>query len=59
LVKANGASSWTLAERLFTPDLTLESRLEIAVRMQGLLNVHQAAQVNWIPPPVMVNAEVA
>jgi site-specific recombinase XerD len=48
-----------LAERLLVADLTFESRLEIAMQMQGLLNVHQAAQVNWIPPPVMVNAEVA
>jgi hypothetical protein len=42
----------TLAEQLFTPELTVETRLEIAVQMRGLLNGHQTAQVDWIPPPL-------
>jgi hypothetical protein len=49
----------TLAEQLFTPELTLETRLEIAVRMFGLLDGSHATQVDWIPPPVTVDAEVS
>jgi len=50
-----------LAERLFIPELTLDSRLEIAVQMRGLLSGDQAAEVDWIPPPqaaISVDAEV-
>jgi len=51
----------TLAEQLFTPELTLETRLEIAGQMRELLNGNQTAQMDWIPPPVPVlaNAEIA
>lgn len=50
-----------LAERLFAPELTLETRLEIAVRMRGLLDGHEISQVGWIPPPaaVLASAEAA
>jgi site-specific recombinase XerD len=46
----------TLAEQLFVPDLTLETRLEIAVQMRGLLDASEASRVGWIPPPVPVLA---
>lgn len=50
-----------LAKRLFLPELTLETRLEIAMQMFGLLDGSQPAPVDWIPPPVPVlaNAETA
>jgi hypothetical protein len=50
-----------LAEQLFAPELTLDTRLEIAIQMRSLLNGHQADQVDWIPPPVHVlaDAEIA
>lgn len=50
-----------LAEQLFALDLTLETRLEIAVQMFGLLNGNRIAQVDWIPPPasVLANAKTA
>ena len=41
-----------LAERLFIPELTLDSRQEIAAQMRGLLNGNWTTkEVNWIPPP--------
>lgn len=46
----------TLAEQLFVPDLTLETRLEIAVQMRTLLE-GDGTRVFWIPPPVRVLAE--
>ncbi len=46
----------TLAEQLFVPDLTLETRLEIAVQMRTLLE-GDGTRVGWIPPPVRVLAE--
>ena len=48
----------TLAEQLFTPELTLETRLEIAVQMRNLLDGSQATQVDWIPPPLLAEAEI-
>ena len=49
-----------LAEQLFTPELSFEMRLEIAVQMRGLLE-GDGTQVDWIPPPVSVlaDAEIA
>ena len=44
----------TLAEQLFAPDLSHELRLEIASQMRGLL----VGQSEWIPPPVLKEAEV-
>jgi site-specific recombinase XerD len=51
----------TLAEQLFAPELTLETRLDIAAQMRGLLNGQATAQNElrmeavgngaWIPPP--------
>jgi hypothetical protein len=52
----------TLAEQLFAPELTLETRLDIAAQMRGLLNGDQTAQGDWIPPPratISVGAEAA
>jgi integrase/recombinase XerD len=48
-----------LAERLFTPELSYEMRLEIAVQMCGLLDGGETSRVDWIPPPVLANAEIA
>ena len=44
----------TLAERLITPELTFEMRLEIAAQMRGLLS----APLDWIPPPVSTYVEI-
>jgi len=44
----------TLAEKLFTPELTFEMRLEIAAQMRNLLSV----PLDWIPPPILTNAEI-
>jgi hypothetical protein len=48
-----------LAEQLFTPELSFEMRLEIAVQLRALLE-GDVTRVDWIPPPVLVfaNAEV-
>ena len=48
----------SLAEQLFAPDLTLEMRLGIAAQMRGLLDGSQATRVDWIPPPVLAEAEI-
>lgn len=45
-----------LAEQLFVPDLTFETRLEIAVQMHVLLEGDRI-RVDWIPPPVRVLAD--
>lgn len=49
-----------LAEQLFTPELSFELRLEIAVQMCALLE-RDGTRVDWIPPPVCVleDAEIA
>ena len=47
-----------LAEQLFDAELTLDTRLEIAIQMRSLLTGHQADQVDWIPPPARVLADV-
>ena len=44
----------TLAEQLFAPEMTLETRLEIASQMRNLLSV----LLDWIPPPILTNAEI-
>jgi hypothetical protein len=44
----------TLAEQLFAPEMSFETRLEIAAQMRGLL-VGQSA---WIPPPVLKETEI-
>ena len=44
----------TLAEQLFVPEMTLETRLEIASQMRNLLSV----LLDWIPPPILTNAEI-
>jgi hypothetical protein len=38
-----------LAEQLFMPEMTFETRLEIASQMRNLLSV----PLDWIPPPVL------
>jgi integrase/recombinase XerD len=49
-----------LAEQLFTPELSFEMRLEIAVQLRALLE-GDVTRVDWIPPPVRVlaDAEIA
>ncbi len=44
----------TLAELLFTPEMTLETRFEIASQMRGLLSGQEA----WIPPPILKDTEI-
>jgi hypothetical protein len=46
--------SLTLAEQLFVPELTFETRLGIAVQMRGLL----VGQSEWISPPVLNESEI-
>ena len=46
-----------LAEQLFAPELSYATRLDIAARICGVLDGGQASRVDWIPPPVLVNAE--
>lgn len=50
-----------LAEQLFTPEMSYEMRLEIAVQMRELLDASEASRVDWIPPlvPVLADAEIA
>ncbi len=44
----------TLAEQLFAPEMSFETRLEIAAQMRGLLVYHSG----WIPPPVLKENEI-
>jgi hypothetical protein len=44
----------TLVEQLFTPELIFEMRLEIVSQMRSLL----IGQKEWIPPPVLSNAQI-
>jgi hypothetical protein len=44
----------TLAEQLFTPEMSFEVRFEIASQMRRLL----VGQYEWIPPPVLKEAEI-
>jgi hypothetical protein len=48
-----------LAGQLFAPELSVETRLEIAAQMWGLLDGGEASGVDWIPPPVRVLADAA
>ena len=45
----------TLAEQLLTPELSFETRLEIASQIRILLK----AQEEWIPPPVLSNLDIS
>ena len=49
-----GGQLLTLAEKLFTPDLTHELLLEIASQMRVLL----VDPSEWIPPPVLKNSVI-
>jgi Phage integrase family len=44
----------TLAEQLFAPEMSNDTRLEIAAQMHGLL----VDQSEWIPPPVLKESEI-
>jgi hypothetical protein len=44
----------TLAEQLFAPEMSIETRLAIAARMRGLL----VGQSEWISPPVLKESEI-
>jgi hypothetical protein len=45
-----------LAEQLFIPELSFETRRNLALQMCSLLEMHEPVNVNWLPPPVTVNA---
>jgi hypothetical protein len=47
----------TLAGQLFAPEMSVETRLEIAAQMCGLLDGGEASRVDWIPPPISVSVE--
>ncbi len=44
----------SLAEQLFAPEMSFETRLEIASQLRELL----VGQSVWIPPPVLEKSEI-
>jgi len=47
-----------LAERLAEPVLNFETRLALVALIRGVLNDQDTTQVDWIPPPVLADAEI-
>jgi integrase len=48
----------TLAEQLFMPEMSFETRRNLALQMCSLLEMHAPVSLDWLPPPVLVKSTI-